>query len=136
MPNRYRNSAPERGFTLLEVLVALTIVAIALAAIIKSTGDAARNTAYLRDKTVAEWVALNRLAELRASRSYPATGTRSGSEEQANADWDWIQTVSESGQPGIRQVEIEVRPADSKGDPLVRITGYAVQQLSTGTGGG
>ena len=128
----------ERGFTLLEVLVALTIVAVALGAIIKTTGDAARNTAHLRDKTFAQWVALNRLAELQVTREWPATGTRAGTEELGNASWDWTRIVMESGQPGVRRVEVEVRPADSKDDPLVSVVGFIVQQpqgQTTGTGG-
>lgn len=128
MWKRSKSPGASRGFTLLEVLVALTIVAVALGAIIKSTGDAARNTAHLRDKTFAQWVALNQLAQLQVSREWPETGSRAGTEEMGNADWDWTRTVMESGQPGVRRVEVEVRPADSKGDPLVRVVGFVVQQ--------
>ena len=53
-----------RGFTLLEVLVALAVIAIALASIIKAVGTGAANASYLRDKTFAHWVAANRLAQM------------------------------------------------------------------------
>lgn len=126
----------EPGFTLLEVLVALAVVAIALGAIIKATGETARNTAYLRDKTFAEWVALNRLAELQATGEWPPTGTRSGEEEMGGAIWAWTRIVAESGQPGVRRVEVEVGRDGGSSEPLVTVTGFVVEQLLTTPEGG
>ncbi len=60
-----QNGARHRGFTLLEVLVALAVLAIAMAALIKTGGENTRSAAYLRDKTLAQWVAMNVIAEQR-----------------------------------------------------------------------
>ena len=54
-----------RGFTLVEVLVALVVVAIGLAALMVAVSGTARTSGYLRDKTLAQWIALNRLTQVR-----------------------------------------------------------------------
>ena len=56
-----------RGFTLIEVLVALAIVAIGMAAVLGTLTSSANTVVYLRDKTFANWVALNQIAQLRLS---------------------------------------------------------------------
>jgi general secretion pathway protein I len=73
---RYRTG--ERGFTLLEVLVALTILGIALAALVKSGADHARNTVYLQERTMAHWAGQNLLAEYEAGMRPVAEGNRTG----------------------------------------------------------
>jgi len=54
-----------RGFTLVEVLVALMVVAMGLAALMVAVSGTARTSGYLRDKTLAQWMALNRISEVR-----------------------------------------------------------------------
>jgi general secretion pathway protein I len=67
-----------RGFTLLEVLIALGIVAMSVGALLGTVTSSASNVIYLKDKTLAEWVALNRLAELRIDKNMPDPGKRKG----------------------------------------------------------
>ncbi|MFN3579299.1 MAG: type II secretion system minor pseudopilin GspI [Pseudomonas sp.] len=74
---RSRNS----GFTLLEVLVAMTILAVALAALIKGGSDHSRNTLYLQERTLAHWAGQNVLAEYEAGMRPVAQGNRSGDVE-------------------------------------------------------
>lgn len=73
-----RCRSSERGFTLLEVLVALTILGIALAALVKSGADHARNTVYLQERTMAHWAGQNLLAEYEAGMRPVAEGNRTG----------------------------------------------------------
>src|SRR6202035_693144 len=54
-----------RGFTLIEVLVALAIVAIGMAAVLGALTSSASTVLYMRDKTLAQWIALNHIAEER-----------------------------------------------------------------------
>jgi len=99
-----------RGFTLIEVVVALAVVALALSAIIQTTGGAIANHAYLRDRTLAHWVARNALTELRLSRKWPDVGSRSGTSEFGNHEWDWSIKVTQTEEENMRRLDIEVRP--------------------------
>jgi len=101
------------GFTLIEVLAALAVLALALSAIIKATGENAVNAAYLRDKTLAHWVAMNRLAEIRLAGAWPDTGGSNGSEEMAGREWFWQLQVQATPNPDMRRLDIDVRYDDS-----------------------
>ena len=109
-----RKLARHSGFTLIEVLVALAIVAIGMAAVLEALTSSANTAVYLQDKTFAEWVALNRLETVRLSTTVPGAGTSSDKTDYAGRSWEWQQKVTDIGVPDIRQVEIDVRPADSK----------------------
>ena len=90
-----RNVRNARGFTLLEVLVALAVLALALAAGLKAAGSNIDNAAYLRDRTLAHWVAMNKLTEMQVFNKFPATGTTErGSLLLAGSEWYWtVQTT-------------------------------------------
>jgi len=103
----------QAGFTLIEVLAALAVLALALSAIIKATGENAVNAAYLRDKTLAHWVAMNRLAEIRLAGAWPDTGGSNGSEEMAGREWFWQLQVQATPNPDMRRLDIDVRYDDS-----------------------
>ncbi len=124
----------QSGFTLLEVLVALGILAIALGAIIQSISQATSNIGYLRDKTYAHWVAMNRVVEIQVDKTWPDIGSDEGSEIMANHEWFWKETVSEP--PGAeelaqaaRRVEIEVRRDRKSKKPLVTIMTFVGKPL-------
>ncbi len=119
-----------KGFTLLEVLVALAIVAFALTATIKVTGEAAANASYLQNKTLAHWVALNQLAELHVMQRWPSPGSRStGEDEMAGQVWQWEREVIATDVADIRRVEISVSLGEERGEatPLTTLTGYLSQ---------
>jgi general secretion pathway protein I len=102
-----------RGFTLIEVLVALAIVAIGMAAVLESLTSSANTTIYLQDKTFAGWVALNRIETVRLSGSVPQAGTSNDNVSYAGQSWEWQQKVTNTQIPGMVQIEIDVKPADS-----------------------
>jgi general secretion pathway protein I len=125
-----RHKICQAGFTLLEVLVALAVIALALTALAKSSGDITGKTAYLRDKTYAHWIAMNRMEELRLEGRWLRIGTQSDEVEMFDTEWRWIQRVSKSPneltENTMRIVEISVILAD-EGDedyPLVTLTGF------------
>lgn len=84
-----------RGFTLLEVLIALAIVALSAGALLGSVTSSASNVIYLKEKTLAEWVALNRLTEVRIAVDMPAEGRRKGNTTMAGMRWEWEEEVTE-----------------------------------------
>lgn len=104
-----------RGFTLIEVLVAMAVFAVTAMAVLNATGQNANTLMLLEEKTFASMVADNQLALLLLEGGVP-TGEKTGSEELAGKEWYWtikpIQTVDAS----LRAVDVIVwSSADRKG---------------------
>lgn len=105
---------PAAGFTLLEVLVAMAIVAIALLGLLKLAAHSVDLRGHLENRSLAMWVAQNHVAELRLQKNWPALGKRQGTANLAGRIWDWQQQVSATADPGIRQVDVLIsHPASS-----------------------
>jgi general secretion pathway protein I len=119
-----RGGAPYRGFTLVEVLVALAIVAIALAAGFRSVAQSAESATALKARTLALWVAQNRLASAQLEVPGPAIGERDGSEAQAGVSFVWHETVLGTPNPAFRRIEIAVAEASRSDYVLARLVGY------------
>ena len=110
------------GFTLLETLVALAIIAIALGASFRALGMATQTTDELRYRLLADWVAENRLAALRASPGLPQLGTRQAEATQAGETFRFEERVS-ALTGGRRQVDIQVAIVSKPGHTLTRLQG-------------
>ena len=96
------------GFTLMEVLAALAVVAIALTAILSSSGRTVSNVVHMRDGTLAQWVAENRIAELRLEGEWPSTGRSNGEVEMAGREWFWEAEVENTQDEDLRRVDVSV----------------------------
>ena len=99
------------GFTLVEVMVALAVVAVALPALLVTLSQQLDGLRYLEDRTHAQWVAANRLAELRlvvGAKGSLQTGRVSGTEEMAGRSWYWWSEGVETEVPGFFRYEIVV----------------------------
>ncbi len=123
------------GFTLLEVLVALVVLALSLGAVIQATGDYTINQAYLRDRTFAEWVARNRLAEEQLTGKWPSTGQTKGeadfpltTADMPGREWRWVMQVTQTPEQDLRRLDIRVYPAnvDIEEDtvPMADLSGF------------
>ncbi len=125
-----------RGFTLVEVLVALVIVALGMGAALKALSSAADSTARLREKTFAEWVGFNQLSTERLKVALPVAGTKQGDLDFASQRWHWEQTVADMDVPGLKRITILVRHADDSGTPRGAAQGVAagVDWLATVVG--
>lgn len=115
-----------KGFTLVEVLVAVVILAIALGAIISGMGRYAGNAAHLKQKTIALWIAHNRLTELELEPAWPAEGKSDGEVEMAGGDWKWFVEVQKTPDDRLRRIDIRVQQVDSEAD-LASLTGFISQ---------
>jgi general secretion pathway protein I len=116
------------GFTLIEMLVALAILAIALAAVQRSIMGSLDNAYELKQRLLASWVADNRLAELRATRLLPPTGETSGEEVQAGITFHWKSQVSTTPNPYVERVEIRVAANAESDHALALLVGYLVNR--------
>jgi general secretion pathway protein I len=102
-----------RGFTLIEVLIALVIVALGMSALLETLGSAADTSTWLRDKTFAQWIGINQLDTQRLSGVMPTSGTTDGELDYAGRHWRWRQVVTDMGLPGIFRIDVKVEPADT-----------------------
>jgi general secretion pathway protein I len=111
-----KSRSRSRGFTLLEVLIALAIVALSAGALLGSVTSSASNVIYLKQKTLAEWVALNRLTEIRIAVDMPGTGKRKGSSTMGGMRWEWEEEVSELPIEGSFRVDVRAHPTGESVD--------------------
>lgn len=133
-PDHHRREAASRGFTLVEILVALTIVAIALMASIRAVGSLTQSASDLRSRTLAQWSAENRLSQIRVQHEFPAVGRRSFDCDQGDHRLRCQEDVFATPNASFRRVEIQVFdavsvPVNVGGTPvggrLARLIGFA-----------
>lgn len=108
------------GFTLIEVLVALAIVAITLGAGIKAAGALTNNAARLAEVSMAQWCADNQLTELRLSRQFPGVGDSEFSCEQLGRQFKAHMVIRPTPNPNFRRADAVV--LDDNGRPLVTLS--------------
>ena len=117
-----RTRAP--GFTLIEVLVALAIVAVALSAGMRALALGADGASSLKARTLALWVAENRLARAQLDLSAQGATAASGDETQAGMALAWRQTIGTTPNPAFRRIEIVVTEPGRPDYALARLVGY------------
>lgn len=125
-----RSKHQQWGFTLLEVLVALAILAITMGALIKVTDSYAFNAGYLQEKTLAQWIAENKAVEYHLMKDFPPVGSKSGETEMAKVDWQWRVKVSNTDDKRLRRLDISV--ALKQGDldsPITTLVAFVGEPL-------
>lgn len=116
-----------KGFTLIEVLIALVILAIALMAVVKATDTNIHNLDYLRDKTEAQWVADNVLANMQAGLLVvPQQTQQQGATTLLNRAWYWQASPEQQMNAAIKRINIVVM-AQPTGKPLALLIGFIQQ---------
>lgn len=103
-----------RGFTLLEVLVALAIFAIVAAVVLTSAGRSVNNAGRLETLTMAGWIADNRVTELQLQQPAPAVGREDLDLEFGGRKWQTHSEVSTSGTPGLLRIRVWVAAVEGR----------------------
>jgi general secretion pathway protein I len=114
----------QSGFTLLEVLVALVIVALGLMAAFGQVNQTLTVSSRLRDKTLAHWVAVNEMTRLRLLAEFPAIGSRSDEVEMARTNWRYTINVAKTPLDALRRVDISIAFADRPESVVTTLTGF------------
>ncbi|GAA0343618.1 GspI family T2SS minor pseudopilin variant ExeI [Bowmanella denitrificans] len=118
------NATKQRGMTLLEVMVALLIFAIAGTAVMKAAGEHLHNVGMIEEVTMATWVADNRLTQIHLEGRWPPQNNQKGSVEMAHRTWYWKQLVKETADKELRQVEVEVRLEENAPQAITMVSTY------------
>ncbi|GGB12131.1 type II secretion system minor pseudopilin GspI [Agarivorans gilvus] len=114
----------QRGMTLLEVMVALAVLAIAGTAVMKSASENLRSLNYIQEKSFALWVADNQMAELLLSNTWPGTASRKGTAEFGEHEWHWRSQGIATADPNFVAVTITVYRDEQEKSALAEVTSY------------
>ncbi len=122
-----------KGFTLIEVLVALAVIAIGLSALMSAISGTASASGYLRLKAQAQWIALNRLIEVRLNMQKFAASTDTGELDFAGQHWHYDTQYFDTSIPTMQRVVVRVwaGSADTKSNPLGEYTGFVGTALAS-----
>jgi type II secretion system protein I len=122
---RHSRIHAQQGFTLIEVIVAMMVIGLGMLGVIQAVSQTAGNSGYLRDKTIAHWVGMNRLTEIRLQKTAPGIDKTSDEVEMAGRRWKWTMNVTQTPVETIRRIDISVRPSEAKeGASLASVTGF------------
>lgn len=113
----------DSGFTLIEVMVALAIAALGLAAVVASVSQKVDAASAMQDRTYASWIGLNKIVEMRLANVVPEVDETTGEVDYAGLEWAWRASVSETGVENLYRVDVSVGYAGS--DTVIRtVTGF------------
>lgn len=104
-----------RGFTLIEVLVALAIFAVVAASVLTASARSLQIASRLEDKTLAMWIADNRLTELQLRETPPGNGRDQGELDYAGRRWEWQSQIEGTSDPALRRITLWVAPKPLRG---------------------
>jgi|HubBroStandDraft_5_1064220.scaffolds.fasta_scaffold974585_2 general secretion pathway protein I len=121
----------QRGFTLMEVLVALAVLALGMIAVIGAAGSSTRLGSELRDRTFADWVAMNELTSIRLAKSAPANGSLNGDADMGGEKWHWKATISGTEDPNLLRIDVAVGTADKPDDAIETVSGFMGSSQAT-----
>jgi general secretion pathway protein I len=113
-----------RGFTLIEVLVALVVIAIGLLAVLSVAARGSHISAQLEQRNFANWIAQNEMARLRLNPQWPDIGAANDEVEFANQKWRWDAKTVKTSDPDLRRVTITVALAAKQDESITRLIGF------------
>ena len=113
-----------RGFTLIEVLVAMTIIAVGVSALVASAGASAWRADYLREREFGRWVASNELTELQVLPDWPDVGTTNTETMLGDFRWYVRTRTQKVSDDDLRRVDVEVRRDKDAENYVYTVSGF------------
>ena len=113
-----------KGFTLIEVMLAIAIFAIAGVALMGATHNNLSNLSHIEQKAIAQWVASNQLVASSLETTWPPKNNKRGDVELAGTKWFWLQRVEKTADANMQQVTIEVRALEKDKNPIAMLVTY------------
>ena len=118
----------DAGMTLLEVIVALMVFAIAAVSITKSLGEQMANMPILEERTLAQWVASNQMVDARLEKKFPDLGRKDGSVELAGKEWFWRKEVVKTTDDSFRMIRISVSDDERYTRIIAQVSSYVLKE--------
>ena len=118
-----------RGFTLLETLIGLVVLALALVALSRTAASQVNAFSDMRERTLAGWLAQDVMTQTRLTTQFPATGKSDGRRRYGNRDWRYEVEVQGTDVASIRRIDVRVFTAVDP-TPLAALTGFAGNDVS------
>lgn len=115
------------GLTLLEVMIALFIFAVAGTAMMKTATDHINNVGLVEEVTLATWVANNQLTRAQLDNQWPPRNNQRGSEEMAGRTWYWQRTVTKTNDEDLRAIEVKVGLDSTYADSITSVTSFVAK---------
>lgn len=122
------NFINQKGFTLLEVMLAMAVFAIAGVALMSAANSNYRHISHLEETMLANWVASNQLVEVNLDKSWPPKNNQKGDIELAGRTWYWQQKVIKTTDKNMRAVTIEVRATKENKTFISSMTTYVAKE--------
>jgi general secretion pathway protein I len=113
-----------KGFTLIEVMLAMAVFSIAGIAILGTADTNVRNLGYLESKIMASWVASSQLVEVTVNSEWPPKNNKKGKVELAGQTWFWQQKVLKTTDKDMRSIVMQVRLDEKEASALTSLTTY------------
>ena len=126
---RFNTSHKRSGFTLLEVLVGLVVLALALLALSRTAASQVNAFGALRERTLAGWIADDVLAQTRLASPFPSLGKSDGRRRFGGHDWRYDVVVQATPVNSVRRVDVHVYAGNDASVPLAEIAGFCGEDL-------
>ena len=123
MTRNFKSRKPQAGFTLIEVMVALAIVALSLSAVVASVSQMVQAASAIQERTYASWIAQNKISEIRLSNVTPEVSETDDQVTFASVEWALRTKISETGVENLYRVDVAVSYASN--EQVIRtVTGF------------